>query len=110
MEKLGRNDPCPCGSGKKYKHCCLLRETGQAQAPHRRTPNDEEQGIALMRQGKPDEAVVRLRKALAKTPNHPVAHNNLGIALLMLGRTQEASACYRTALTIAPDQIGRAHV
>ena len=23
--KVGRNDPCPCGSGKKYKHCCLLR-------------------------------------------------------------------------------------
>jgi SEC-C motif len=22
-EKLGRNDPCFCGSGKKYKHCCL---------------------------------------------------------------------------------------
>src|ERR1700757_622145 len=22
-EKIGRNDPCPCGSGKKYKHCCL---------------------------------------------------------------------------------------
>ncbi len=21
--KLGRNDPCPCGSGKKYKHCCI---------------------------------------------------------------------------------------
>ena len=21
--KPGRNDPCPCGSGKKYKHCCL---------------------------------------------------------------------------------------
>ncbi|MAG32765.1 MAG: hypothetical protein CL908_17940 [Deltaproteobacteria bacterium] len=21
--RLGRNDPCPCGSGKKYKHCCL---------------------------------------------------------------------------------------
>jgi uncharacterized protein YecA (UPF0149 family) len=21
--KIGRNDPCPCGSGKKYKHCCL---------------------------------------------------------------------------------------
>lgn len=23
MEKAGRNDPCPCGSGKKYKKCCL---------------------------------------------------------------------------------------
>jgi len=21
--KIGRNDPCPCGSGKKYKHCCM---------------------------------------------------------------------------------------
>jgi uncharacterized protein YecA (UPF0149 family) len=20
----GRNDPCPCGSGKKYKKCCLI--------------------------------------------------------------------------------------
>ena len=23
MGKTGRNQPCPCGSGKKYKHCCL---------------------------------------------------------------------------------------
>ena len=23
--KIGRNDPCPCGSGKKYKKCCLLK-------------------------------------------------------------------------------------
>ncbi len=23
--KVGRNDPCPCGSGKKYKHCCLKK-------------------------------------------------------------------------------------
>jgi preprotein translocase subunit SecA len=24
-EKIGRNDPCPCGSGKKYKRCCYLK-------------------------------------------------------------------------------------
>ena len=24
-DKVGRNDPCPCGSGKKYKKCCLLK-------------------------------------------------------------------------------------
>lgn len=23
--KVGRNDPCPCGSGKKYKHCCMRK-------------------------------------------------------------------------------------
>ena len=22
LKKVGRNEPCPCGSGKKYKHCC----------------------------------------------------------------------------------------
>ena len=26
-KKVGRNDPCPCGSGKKYKKCCGLNET-----------------------------------------------------------------------------------
>jgi preprotein translocase subunit SecA len=24
--KVGRNDPCPCGSGQKYKKCCLPKE------------------------------------------------------------------------------------
>jgi hypothetical protein len=26
MDKIGRNDPCPCGSGKKYKKCCMMRD------------------------------------------------------------------------------------
>ncbi len=26
-KKIGRNDPCPCGSGKKYKKCCLQKKT-----------------------------------------------------------------------------------
>ncbi len=25
-KKIGRNDPCPCGSGKKYKRCCGMNE------------------------------------------------------------------------------------
>ncbi len=32
MDKIGRNEPCPCGSGKKYKKCCLGQET-PAKAP-----------------------------------------------------------------------------
>jgi hypothetical protein len=27
-QKVGRNDPCPCGSGKKYKKCCLPKDQG----------------------------------------------------------------------------------
>ena len=26
MDKVGRNDPCPCGSGQKYKKCCLGKD------------------------------------------------------------------------------------
>ena len=25
-QKVGRNDPCPCGSGKKFKKCCLNKQ------------------------------------------------------------------------------------
>jgi hypothetical protein len=38
MAKIGRNEPCPCGSGKKYKRCCQAREdarlVAQAQPLH----------------------------------------------------------------------------
>ena len=27
-QRVGRNDPCPCGSGKKFKQCCLRKEGG----------------------------------------------------------------------------------
>jgi preprotein translocase subunit SecA len=30
-EKVGRNDPCPCGSGQKYKNCCMRKDGGAEQ-------------------------------------------------------------------------------
>ncbi len=30
--RIGRNEPCPCGSGKKYKHCCLRHEERRSQS------------------------------------------------------------------------------
>ena len=32
----GRNDPCPCGSGKKHKHCCLAKGDPAVQARNRK--------------------------------------------------------------------------
>lgn len=26
LGRVGRNDPCPCGSGKKFKKCCLRKD------------------------------------------------------------------------------------
>ncbi len=41
--KVGRNRPCPCGSGKKYKHCCLARErvAGTEAGGHSASPDGE---------------------------------------------------------------------
>ncbi|MBW2624530.1 MAG: tetratricopeptide repeat protein, partial [Deltaproteobacteria bacterium] len=36
--KIGRNSPCPCGSGKKYKKCCLNKADARAQSAH---PNNQ---------------------------------------------------------------------
>lgn len=30
--KIGRNDPCPCGSGKKFKKCCVTRPSSHEPA------------------------------------------------------------------------------
>jgi uncharacterized protein YecA (UPF0149 family) len=30
--EVGRNDPCPCGSGKKYKHCCMRKDQQRRRA------------------------------------------------------------------------------
>ena len=50
---IGRNDPCPCGSGKKYKKCCLASESqGQVADFEYRRLRDIEAGLIpkLMRQ------------------------------------------------------------
>lgn len=35
MTQVGRNDPCPCGSGKKYKKCCLAKDTESSRSTWR---------------------------------------------------------------------------
>lgn len=35
MNKIGRNDPCPCGSGKKFKKCCEQKGKTKALDPER---------------------------------------------------------------------------
>lgn len=45
MAEQGRNDPCPCGSGKKYKKCCLVKDEADARAA-RATAEAERQEAA----------------------------------------------------------------
>jgi tetratricopeptide (TPR) repeat protein len=38
--KVGRNDPCPCGSGKKYKKCCLSKNEAASEGRRPEKPDD----------------------------------------------------------------------
>lgn len=33
---VGRNDPCPCGSGQKFKNCCLQKQNVEEMAAYKR--------------------------------------------------------------------------
>lgn len=39
---VGRNEPCPCGSGKKYKHCCYAKDSVKHEEPVIEAPVSEE--------------------------------------------------------------------
>ncbi|MFO7640284.1 MAG: type I methionyl aminopeptidase [Candidatus Competibacteraceae bacterium] len=55
--KIGRNDPCPCGSGLKYKHCCLGKRS--VDAPNIKESYFRQHGIRL----KNAEDVEKIRRA-----------------------------------------------
>ena len=101
---VGRNDPCPCGSGLKVKSCC---ETGRASAPgaapiksmpSRTSPSAETAyrlGAELFAGGRLAEAVVNLERSLALKPSFEAPLRILANAYEHLGRELEAASAYR---------------
>jgi len=53
--KIGRNDPCPCGSGRKFKKCCIKRIDAQRHTPlsvfNRPIPLEHQKLNTLMERG-----------------------------------------------------------
>ena len=60
---------------------------------------------ALLRQGRSEQALPPLRRALDLSPREAGLHNNLGLALLGLGRTDEAMMSFTRALEISPAAV-----
>jgi hypothetical protein len=58
---VGRNEPCPCGSGKKYKHCCLDKDeakarTARAKAAEKAAKAAEKETKAAEKEGEKSDA------------------------------------------------------
>ena len=104
----GRNDPCPCGSGKRYKHCHgAAGAPGQAPALAAAPPNKEQwaaAGVAAHQRGRLDEAERCYRAALALDPDYPVALHYLGVATEQRGRPEDAMPLLDRAVELQPGE------
>ena len=98
----GRNDPCPCGSGKKYKKCCQVNAAALNGAAQRTAPTPAEfnQMVALFNAGHYAELESRARSLLGRYPDSGFAWKILGAALQIQGK--DSLAALRKAAELLP--------
>jgi len=115
--KIGRNEPCPCGSGKKYKKCCLAKhEKAKGFLRETRTQDiqqtDEEEslppfvvtGFDLLAAEKYEAASAHAAELLKTHPEDDRLHDTLVTGLLASGRYDDAIAISRTRWKVASEE------
>lgn len=93
--KIGRNISCPCGSGKKFKHCC-----GTSTATPSPTKDGVTQAMALLQQGKLLQAEQLLSDLVKEQPLNPNYHYLKGYVALQSGRHLEAAVAMDRAIEL----------
>ena len=97
-----RNDPCPCGSGLRYKKCCGRLVLGdESQAPVD-TNQLLREGIRFLELGDDTQAGDLFRRILQKQPGHSDALQYLGMVELRDGKLAEAETLLRQAVESDP--------
>jgi len=125
MAKIGRNEPCPCGSGKKYKNCCLAADETAAAAAredqrrHASPPPTRGRAVGwgppvdddldqlsndtvdLIDAGKLEEAERLCHRLLDDFPDVPDGHMRLGHLFRARGEPKKAAQHLRLAASVA---------
>jgi len=99
-----RNDPCPCASGKKFKHCCGQLVAAPAAGPA--DPREIGLLVGMVNQGHLAEAQARASALLRAQPESGVLWKVLSVALLRQGK--DALPALRQAAQLLP-QDAEAH-
>jgi predicted TPR repeat methyltransferase len=102
MTKPGRNDPCSCGSGKKYKKCCGLNESTMV-APLLDINRQMEIAQRYHQHGDFAQAQAIYNQVLTAQPRNAVVLNLLGLAANQMGKDAEAARYYERAISAKPD-------
>jgi tetratricopeptide (TPR) repeat protein len=102
MAKTGRNDPCPCGSGKKYKNCCLTKD----EAAKRERLAAAVRPAALRLPGVAEEFTVTPAAAYYgyDDTDELTDASNAVVDLVHAGRLDEAEQAARDLLVRFPDE------
>jgi tetratricopeptide (TPR) repeat protein len=121
MAKIGRNDPCACGSGKKYKKCCMASDEAAARAaqpaavPARRPSlasyvqeHDEPDELTeasnavvdMVHAGNLDAAEQAAHDLLERFPDVHDGYDRLGMVCEARGDHRQAAEYYRRAITV----------
>jgi tetratricopeptide (TPR) repeat protein len=104
----GRNDPCPCGSGKRYKHCC--GRIGGEPPPLQTTAVAELRALrSLLEAGNLTELERRARDLTTLDPRSGGAWKALGVALA-LQQKDALSALQRAAQLLPEDAQAHANL
>ena len=114
--KIGRNEPCPCGSGKKYKKCCLrkhekikdlLRSSVDFQEPEAEEEGPPEyvvKGFDLLAAKNYEEAISYASDLLSTYPEDDRIHDTLTTAYLATSQNDEAIAICRSRWEVAKEE------
>jgi len=95
--KLGRNDPCLCGSGKKYKSCCLTGPKKPASITQMEATQAARMAWSNYQAGRTAQAELLARQIIQAFPNHTDAWHLLGVIALQDGNIELAIADFRKA-------------
>lgn len=116
VPKIGRNDPCPCGSGRKYKHCCLEKDRAAERAPAiaQRAAVQAQKANPVAPRKDYQEELLELRASWQDAQALDAASNAV-VDLVHAGRLDEAEQAARELLVRYPevhdgyDRLGMVH-
>ena len=122
MAKPGRNDRCPCGSGKKYKACCLTKDEATERERLTAAQADRDERAAEKRQSLREVREAMMAKLAGAAPidddlfdDDLTEASNAVLDLIRGGKLDEAEAAARDLLAHYPevpdgwDRLGMVH-
>lgn len=107
--KIGRNDPCPCGSGKKYKKCCINTVSpidDNSRFFYSDLDNLSNQVPSLIRQEKYDEAEEVCQRLLEEYPEQIDGLHRFAELFEAKGQREQAAEYYMKSAEFAKQADG----